>query len=327
MRGRPLENVELLCPLCHLGHDLDGRGTRTNDRNTLVLQLREFAVALAAGVFVVPATRVKRMPLELVDAGDGGQLREALATAGKHQVRRRQAVAAIGLDQPAPFLLQPPRCRYDGLEARLVVETMETPDLLAELEHFIPVGVTMSGGMARLLEQRHVDMRLDIAHRAGVTVPVPRSAEIAGFVDDANIGDAHLMQARAHQQAAESSSGNDDLRMAHHWRPVEIGSRPGISSELRELAVGRRGVLSLTFTDQALVALPLVLLLQHLRIELEFADDLFQGAIACTHSPVLDLSTAMSRRSKRRTRYRDRRGAVVSTSLRHTSASITNVMR
>jgi len=35
----------------------------------------------------------------------------------------------------------------------------------------------------------------------------------------------------------------------------------------------------------------------------------------------------MSRRSKRRTRYRDRRGAVVSTSLRHTSASITNVMR
>ena len=44
--------------------------------------------------------------------------------------------------------------------------------------------------VAGLFEQRQVDHRRGVAHRARVAVPVPRAAEVAAALDDAHVVDA-----------------------------------------------------------------------------------------------------------------------------------------
>lgn len=54
-------------------HDLDGGRTGADERDTLVGELVEAAVRGAAGVGVVPAAGVERVPGEGLDARDAGK--------------------------------------------------------------------------------------------------------------------------------------------------------------------------------------------------------------------------------------------------------------
>jgi hypothetical protein len=64
------------------------------------------------------------------------------------------------------------------------------PDLLAER-------VALLRDVVELLEHRQVDVRLDVAHDAGVAVPVPGAADAAGLIDDADPLDPRLAQVGA----------------------------------------------------------------------------------------------------------------------------------
>ena len=46
---------------------------------------------------------------------------------------------------------------------------------------------------------------------AGIAVPVPRAAEVAALLDDADVVDARLAQPRAGEQAAEAAADDQHL--------------------------------------------------------------------------------------------------------------------
>src|SRR3546814_1299015 len=73
-------------------------------------------------------------------------------------------------------------------------------------EQFGRIGIFLGRDIARLFEQRHVDIGFDVALGAGIAVPVPGAAEIAGLFDDANVGDADLVQFRRREKATETAT-------------------------------------------------------------------------------------------------------------------------
>jgi len=62
-------------------------------------------------------------------------------------------------------------------------------------------------------------VRLDIAHRAWVPVPVPGTTEVAAIIDDANVAEPLLMEARSGQQASKSTASNDNFRVIGNRGP------------------------------------------------------------------------------------------------------------
>ena len=91
------------------------------------------------------------------------------------------------------------------------VEVEVLADRAAVGEDLRRPGVLLRRDVAELLEQRQVDVRLDVAQRARVAVPVPRAAEVAALLDDADVVDAGLAQAGAGEQAAEAAADDDDV--------------------------------------------------------------------------------------------------------------------
>ena len=69
-------------------------------------------------------------------------------------------------------------------------------------------GVFLLWHIASFFEQRQINVRLDIALRPRITVPVPRAADIAAFLDYANTGNALFLKARRGQQSAKARAYN-----------------------------------------------------------------------------------------------------------------------
>ena len=109
---------------------------------------------------------------------------------------RGEGVAAIGLDHPAGIYLVPVEALDLGVEQRVVVEAVLLADALAVREDFRRMRIFLRRHVAGFFEQRHVDHRRRIALRARIPVPVPRAAEIAALLDDADIPDAGFRQPR-----------------------------------------------------------------------------------------------------------------------------------
>ena len=104
----------------------------------------------------------------------------------------------------------PLEIRHLGMEERVVVEVVLFPDALAVLEDLGRVRVLLRRHVPGLFEQRHVDERRGVALRAGVAVPVPRAAEVAGLVDDADVVDAGFLQTGAGDEAGEAAADERD---------------------------------------------------------------------------------------------------------------------
>ena len=126
-------------------------------------------------------------------------------------------------------------------------------------------GVLLLRHVADLLEQRQVDVRLDVALRARVAVPVPRAAEVAALLDEPDVVDAGLLQAGAGEQAAEATADDDDVDLVGQRlaldrldvRVVDVVGELARDLDVLLVAVGA----------QALVALGPVLLAQRVGIE------------------------------------------------------------
>jgi hypothetical protein len=78
-------------------------------------------------------------------------------------------------------LLVPTHLGDFRLEARPAVEIVLAADRAAVGEDLGRARVLLGRNVAELLEQRQVDVRLDVALRARIAIPVPRAAEVAAF--------------------------------------------------------------------------------------------------------------------------------------------------
>ena len=96
-------------------------------------------------------------------------------------------------------------------------------------------GVLLLRDVADLLEQRQVDVRLDVALRARVAVPVPRAAEVAALLDDADVVDAGLAQPGAGEQPAEAAADDDHVDLVGQRLAVDRLD-VGVLDEVGEVA-------------------------------------------------------------------------------------------
>src|SRR5579863_4756105 len=106
-RRRALEHVELLGVLAQMRDALDRGRARPDDSHAFVSELMQAAGGIAAGIVIIPAAGVERMPLELLDPRNRRELGPIQRTARHDYVARGENIAAIGFDRPALFLIVP----------------------------------------------------------------------------------------------------------------------------------------------------------------------------------------------------------------------------
>ena len=141
---------------------------------------REVPRGVAARVARSPSGSCGTCAREGLDAGDAGQLRPAQRTDRHDHEPRGHAIVAVGRRSPsAPASSSHASAVTCVWKHALVVQAEVPADPAAVLEDLGAVGVLLGRHVADLLEQRQVDVRLDVALHARVAVPVPRAAEVA----------------------------------------------------------------------------------------------------------------------------------------------------
>src|SRR3546814_2137118 len=81
-RGRPLEHIKFFGPLRQMRDGLNRRASGTDDRHTLVAQVRQLGdIRRAAGVIIVPTRVEEYFPFEVRKTLDRRQLRLKMAAA------------------------------------------------------------------------------------------------------------------------------------------------------------------------------------------------------------------------------------------------------
>jgi len=120
------------------------------------------------------------------------------------------AIAAIGVDDPARGFVVPLQLADLCGEQRVVVETEGGGDALRVAEDLWCEHVLLAGHVPRLLQQRQVHHRCGVAHRSGVAVPVPGAAHVAGHFERSS-REAVFAQRVQHVQAGKP--GTHDHRI------------------------------------------------------------------------------------------------------------------
>ena len=244
-RRRALEHEQFLRRCSEVGHALHRGGTGADDADALVGQAHETAVRIAARVVVVPPTRVEAVALERLDPFDAGQLRAMQRTARHDDVPGLHRIAAIRRHDPAAGGVVPAHLGHLGLEAGVSIEIEVAADRLAVREYLGGLGVLLLRHVSDLLEQRQIDVRLDITCSAGIAVPVPGAAEVAAFLDHTDAVDTGFAQASAGEEPAESAADDQHLdfigqRFAFDRRDVGIVQVPlELTDDLDVLVVAR----------------------------------------------------------------------------------------
>src|SRR4051812_5517998 len=124
---------------------------------------------------------------------------------------------------------------------------------------------TSPSACTRSLRAAGVDVRLDVAHRAGIPVPIPRAPEVAAFLDHPDVADTGLAQTSGGEQSAEAATDHDDVDVVEQRVAFGAGD-VGVVDIVGELTDDLAVLLVAVFTE-ALVALFSVLGPQRVRIE------------------------------------------------------------
>ena len=117
----------------------------------------------------------------------------------------------------------------------------DAPGVGADL---VGLGVALGRHVAGFLKQRHVNVRFDVARRAGITIPIPRPAEVAANLDDADALDPGLAQPRRGQQPAEAAANDQHVgRIVDGGTMLDVAVRIGVQFlETRDVEVGPAGL-------------------------------------------------------------------------------------
>ena len=92
-------------------------------------------------------------------------------------------------------------------------------------KNFRARGIFSGRHNTQLFQHGQIDESLGIASGAGITVPIPDTAKVAGTVDETDIGKTRLAQLRADQQSSKSCADHCNLNIIGQWLAV-----PGLLS-------------------------------------------------------------------------------------------------
>ena len=183
-RRRALEDVQLLGRGAEVRHALHRGRAGADDADALVGQAGEVPVGVAAGVVVVPAAGVERVARGTPRCrGSPGSFGRCSGPLAMHDEAGAHGVAAVGRHDPARVVVVPRSPSTSVWKQASSVEAVVLADRPAVGEDLRRPDVLLRRHVAELLEQRQVDVRLDVAHRARVAVPVPGAAEVAALLD------------------------------------------------------------------------------------------------------------------------------------------------
>ena len=84
-----------------------------------------------------------------------------------------------------------------------------------------PNAYAVLGDVPELLEHRHVDVRLDVAHHPWIAVPVPGAPDATGQVDDPDPLHAGLAEAGAGKHPGDPPADDDGIDVVGHRFPVD----------------------------------------------------------------------------------------------------------
>ncbi len=79
-----------------------------------------------------------------------------------------------------------------GLQARVAIQVVVLGDALTVREDLGALGVFIRGDVAELLQQRDIDIGLDVAGDPRIPIPVPRAAHVGRSVDQPHAVDTEL---------------------------------------------------------------------------------------------------------------------------------------
>ena len=230
---RALEHVEVLRGLRQRRDGLHGAGPGSDDPDGLVGQLRHGLVGTTTGVLVVPTRGMERAALERLHPRDHRQLHQVEDPDRHHQIPSADLVAPIGSDHPTRPTLVPLARLHTGVEQRRIDEIEPVGDRLEVFADLLTEGVPRLRDVTRLLEHRHVAVRLDVAHHTRIAVPVPGPADTAGVVDHADAIQTRLAQVGTGHHARHPRTDDRDVDVLDH-RITPSHGRERIRLVLRE---------------------------------------------------------------------------------------------
>src|SRR6516165_2693578 len=201
----------MLRVLREIGNALHRGRAGADYRNLLVAKLGEIPGRIAASIVVVPAAGMEGVAFVSVDSRDTWKLGPIERPVRHHDEPRAHRIVAIGCDNPSALVFVPADFLDLSLEAHVAIEIEFLCDSARVLEDLRRVGVLFLGDITGLFEQRQIDVRLDIALRARIAIPVPGAAEVAALLDHADTLNARLAQSGARHQAAEAAADDDHL--------------------------------------------------------------------------------------------------------------------
>ena len=95
---------------------------------------------------------------------------------------------------------------------------------MAISENFRRLRVLFGGHVTRIFEQRQIHIRLNVTSSIGITIPIPRAAKVAGFFNDAEIGNSGLRQIGRFNHSSEATTNDDDINIFNY----RITSKAGL---------------------------------------------------------------------------------------------------
>ena len=210
-RGRALEHVEVVGRCRQVRDALQAARPGADEGHDLVRKGVEWLVGPAARVLVVPARRVERRPREVLHAVDVGQLQQVQDPHGEHVPAAVDLVAAVRVDAPPRQLVMPFGAQNPRVEEGVVVEVEPVGDRLEVTQDLLTGRVAPCGDVVELLEHRQVDVGLDVAHHAGVAIPVPGSSHATGLIDDADALHTGLAELDAGEDSCDPAADDHDV--------------------------------------------------------------------------------------------------------------------
>ena len=153
-----------------------------------------------------------------------------------------------------------------GVEQRVVDESVLRGDRVEVPADLVAERVAGRGHVVHLFEHRHVDVRLDVAHHAGVPVPVPGASDPAGLVDQHDPPEPGVAQLRAHDHAGHPGADDGDVDVLDDRFALDEG-RERIARVLGEPCVALQVVDDPATLGHALGALRWYLVADRLGIE------------------------------------------------------------
>ncbi len=263
---RTLEHVDVLCGFGERRHALNPGRSSAQHGDDLVAETIERLVGAATGVVVVPARRVERDASEILHPCDDGQLHEVEDPDGQDVPPATHHVAAVGVDPPARRILVPLSPGDARLEQRVAGQIESLGDCLEVCSDLFAVRVAPGRDVAELLEHRHVDVGLDVAHHARVPVPVPRTPDPSGLVDDADPLDTGLAEIGAGEGPGDPTADDDHVDLVSDRSPLDV-RRERVVPVLGEMRIAVQVAYVRPAFDQPLVPLGEILGVDRLRVE------------------------------------------------------------